>query len=354
MTIEMRANEILGNLHYCAKDMYRRDEMLEEMNELEKEMIDLTFNKEHADQGGLWIRDVEDHFRKLNEENGGIADDELQQFVSDCIDFTNYRKGIISGYKGEEMTFKKLEELTVENRVLRNIELTDGNNRTELDAVVLTHKGAWLIEIKNTRRDIFIDEHGQYYRTGEFLRWDSDIGYKMRIKSELLAKLIHEKGYDIPIRCILLFSNNRIQVQNKYRELTTCFLSQLNHLIGETTANDVLTTTEMEKLAEDIGGIIGTDQFPIKTDVTKMKRDYAVLMAKLEAANEQTTAAEKAAAEDIQPEEPEMTEVVKPIRHPVRDWLKCIVRNPYVRGSAGTAAAAGLLMIVRTAIKSRL
>lgn len=70
--------------------------MLPEMNGLEKEMINLTFNQDHADQGGLWIRDVEDHLTKLNEENGGIASEELQQFVTDCIDFTNFRKGILN------------------------------------------------------------------------------------------------------------------------------------------------------------------------------------------------------------------------------------------------------------------
>ena len=43
MTAEMRMNEILSNMHYCSKDLYRRDEMLPEMNGLEKEMIHLTF-----------------------------------------------------------------------------------------------------------------------------------------------------------------------------------------------------------------------------------------------------------------------------------------------------------------------
>ena len=354
MTAEMRMTEILNNMHCCAKDLYRRDEMLPEMNGLEKEMINLTFNQDHADQGGLWIRDVEDHLTKLNEENGGIASEELQQFVTDCIDFTNFRKGIISGYKGEEVTFNKLNELKIENRVLHNVELSDGSVRTELDAIVLTHRGAWIVEIKNTRKNVFIDEHGQYYRTGEYLRWDSDIGQKMRVKTGLLAKWLHDQEYDIPIKCIVLFSNNRIEVQNKYKQLTTCFLSQLNHLIEGNTADEVLETEEINELAERIDSIVGTDQYPIKTDVAKMKRDYAALMAKLEMANEAVAAAEEAVVEDTQPVTPGATEVVKPARHPVLDWLRNIARNPYVRGSAGTAAAAGLIMIVKTAVKSRL
>ena len=162
------------------------------------------------------------------------------------------------------------------------MELSDGSVRTELDAIVLTHRGAWIVEIKNTRKNVFIDEHGQYYRTGEYLRWDSDIGQKMRVKTGLLVKWLHDQGYDIPIKCIVLFSNNRIEVQNKYKQLTTCFLSQLNHLIEGNTADEVLETEEINELAERIDSIVGTDQYPIKTDVAKMKRDYAALMAKLE------------------------------------------------------------------------
>jgi len=352
MTAEMRMNEILNNMHYCSKDLYRRDEMLFEMNGLEKEMINLTFNREHADQGGLWIRDVEDHLTRLNEENGGIASEELEQFVTDCIDFTNFRKGIISGYKGEEMTFNKLSELKIENRVLRNVELSDESAKTELDAVVLTPKAVWIVEIKNTKKDIFIDEHGQYYRTGEYLRWDSDIGYKMRMKSELLAKLLHNEGYDVPIKCVVLFSNNRIEVQNKCKQFTTCFLSQLNYLIEENMGEAVLKTTDMNELAAKIGSIVGTDTFPIKTDVKKMKRDYATLMAKLEMANElaTTTDDEPVVDDDIQPEVPDMKEA-KSKRHPVLEWVGRIARNPYVRGGAGSIAAAGLIMLVKTAIK---
>lgn len=351
MTAEMRMNEILDNMHYCTKDLYRRDEMLSEMNGLEKEMIHLTFNREHAEQGGLWIRDVEDHLIRLNEENGGIANEELEQFVKDCIDFTNFRKGIISGYKGEAMTFSKLNELRIENRVMRNVELSDGTAKTELDAVVLTNKGVWIVEIKNTKKNIFIDEHGQYYRTGEYLRWDSDIGYKMRMKSELLAKLLHDEGYDVPIKCIVLFSNDRIEVQNKYKRFTTCFLSQLNCLIEESVGETVLSTTEMDELAAKIDSIVGADTFPIKTDIEKMKRDYATLMAKLEMANElAATTDEESVVDDIQPEVPEMKEATSK-RHPVLDWFGRIARNPYVRGGAGSIAAAGLIILVKTAIK---
>lgn len=247
------------------------------------------------------------------------------------------------------MTFNKLSELQIENRVLRNVELSDGSAKAELDAVVLTPKSVWIVEIKNTKKNIFIDEHGQYYRTGEYLRWDSDIGYKMRMKSELLAKLLKNEGYEVPIKCIVLFSNNRIEVQNKYKQLTTCFLSQLNTLIEENIGETVLKTMDINVLATKIDSIVGTDTFPIKTDIEKMKRDYATLMAKLEIADELVSTTDDE-PDIIQHQEASEMYDITSRRKSFLEWVGGITRNLYVRASAGSIAA-GLAILIKTAIK---
>ena len=351
MDINVRMNEIMNDLHSCKEELYRRDELLPELTELENEIVSLTFNKRHVEEAQLQIWDVEDHLEEMNQENGGIATEELQAFKADCKDFVNYIKGIKSGYRGEEWTFKKLEGLKVPNRVMKNVQLSNEKYRSELDAIVLTHKGAFIVEIKNTKRDIFIDENGQYFRTGEFLKWDSDIGFKTKIKTLLLKEVLNEEGFDIPITTVVLFSNSKIQVQNKCPQLKTCFLKQLNYLIEDFESEDVLTDRDMDSIAERIEKIVGTDLFPIKTDVAKLKKDYAALMAKLELANELTaTVDETIVDDDIKPEVPETKEATTR-RHPVLDWFGRITRNPYVRGGAGSMAAAGLVMLIKAAIK---
>ena len=59
--------------------------------------------------------------------------------------------------------FRKLEYLNSPNIVLRNIELSDGALRSELDAIVITPKCLTIVEVKNTGKDIFIDENGNYF-----------------------------------------------------------------------------------------------------------------------------------------------------------------------------------------------
>ncbi len=351
MNMNERVQEIMNELRGCSKELYRRDELLPELTELENEIVNLTFNKRHGEEAQFLLWDVEDHLAEMNRQNGGIATKELQAFKMDCKDFVNYIKGIKSGYKGEEWAFKKLEGLKVDNRVMKNVQLSNEKYRSELDAIILTHKGAFIVEIKNTKHDIFIDEDGYYYRTGEFLQRDSNIGFKAKIKEILLKNILTDEGFDIPVTTIVLFSNHKIHVQNKCPQLRTCFLKQLNYLIEDFDSEDVLTERDMDSIAERVNRIVGTDLFPIKTDIAQLKKDYAVLMAKLELANELTTTADESIVEgDRQPEMPDIKEA-KRKRHPVQEYIYKIVHNPYVRGGAGSMAAVGLIMLIKNAIR---
>ena len=62
MTKENRIKEILSLMQSFKKETYHKDELLPEYFELQKEMINLTFNDNHAENGKLRIWDVENHF----------------------------------------------------------------------------------------------------------------------------------------------------------------------------------------------------------------------------------------------------------------------------------------------------
>lgn len=83
MTKENRIKEIISAMQSFSKDAYHKEELLPEYLELQKELINLTFNDSHAENGKLRIWDVENHLEKLNEECGHIADEELNVFKED-------------------------------------------------------------------------------------------------------------------------------------------------------------------------------------------------------------------------------------------------------------------------------
>ncbi|MBQ6416842.1 MAG: hypothetical protein IJJ65_11405, partial [Butyrivibrio sp.] len=55
-----------------------------------------------------------------------------------------------------------------------------------------------IIEVKNTAKNIFLDENGDYFRTGEYLRWDCNIAEKMTLKE---GSCRTKNGVTAPFSC---------------------------------------------------------------------------------------------------------------------------------------------------------
>ncbi len=281
-----RISEIVNNMTSFTKGQYTKEETFNELLRLQDDLVKQTFNDEHADAAGLKIWDVENHLEKMNENLGHVADAELFEFKSGCKYVCNEIKARISGNRGEAKVFFHLDNLSIRNIVLKNIELSYGDNKTEIDALVITEKAIYIIEVKNPHRDIFISEEGHYYRIGEFLKYDSNIGEKMEIRESIISSMLAKNGIEHkPIRKIIVFTNDRIEVQNKYKGLTVCFLSQLKHIISNDHNNETIDEYEMLKITSIIDEVRTNDQYVFEFDVNQFKNTYAQLMVKLEEAS---------------------------------------------------------------------
>ena len=325
-----RVNEIMEAMKSFSKDRYRKCELLTEMLEFQHEMVELTFNGEHASTANLKIWDIEKHFEQLNQDCGNVADEELQRFKVDSKKLRNLIKAEVSGNRGEEKAHKALQNIHSKSIILRNVELSDGNRRTELDDVVITPGIVTIVEVKNTAKNIFIDENGDYYRIGEYLKRDCNIAKKMALKEELLKKVFVVRGTkDIQIRSIVVFTDNRIEVQNKYSGISTCFVSQLPYIIDGFRDKTNMSEEEMEHIAGLIKEAECKEAYPFDFDIVQYKMNFAVLMAVLEEAS--------ATAEELEHEH----EVVVIEKKSVRSILKNVFRSRYVGyvGSAVVAAA---------------
>lgn len=160
MNIESRKAEIINTLTSCSKATYTKEELLPEMLSLQKEMLEITFSKDHAELANLRLWDIERHLDQLNDECCGVATEELERFKLQAKDVCNLIKAEFSGNRGEFKAFRTLEYLRVPHTVLKNVEFNDENGSTELDAVVITPNGITIVEVKNTSKTIFIDEQG--------------------------------------------------------------------------------------------------------------------------------------------------------------------------------------------------
>lgn len=289
--VTKRIEEIINGMESFKNDTYQKKELCDEMFALQKDLVKQTYGVDCENLNELRIWDVEKYYEQLNEQCGNIAQDELNRFKEGSKKICNLIKAEISGKRGEYKAFKALEFLGTKNRVLKNVELNDGNSRTELDAVVITTKCVTIVEVKNTSKDIFIDENGNYYRTGDFLKLDSNIAEKMMCKEDLLRKVLDKAGFwYVPIRSVVVFTNNRIEVQNRYHQLRTCFVSQLGYIIDGYRMIEMVMPDDIEKIGDAVNAAECKEAYPFEFDVNQYKLDYATLKATLEQAQDMEAA----------------------------------------------------------------
>ncbi len=273
-----RVNEIMNKITAFEKEMYNRDEKLNELIKLQSEMARITFGDEQAE--GKRFYDISDYYSEKNRTENKGADELVENFRNDCHELVNAIRGEISGRIGEDQTFKRLSYLTSAHSIRKNIEIGDGSKKTEIDALVVTEKAAFIVEVKNTKRDIFIDEAGQYYRTGEYLKWDSDLGAKLAMREAFVRSAAEQAGIkDIKIVKIVVFTNFRISVQNKCREFRTCFLNQLASIIDNYAGEKTMSLTEINNLMDSVDAMTSVSTYATGMDVQKIKRDFAELVA---------------------------------------------------------------------------
>lgn len=336
-----RVNEIVASIKSFGKEKYEKSELLDEMFELQREVVALTFNKDHASIADLKIWDVERHLEQMNQDCGNVADEELKKFKAESKTLCNLIKAEISGNRGEAKAFRMLKFIHSKNTILKNVELKDGDLRTELDAVVITPGAITIIEVKNSSKDIFIDENGDYFRTGEYLRHDCNIAEKMTVREELLRKALVAEGIeDVRIKSIVVFTDNRIEVQNKYSGLRTCFVSQLACIVDGFKDENSYSDEEMETIERAIRAAESKEAYPFDFDVAQYKIDFATVMSILEEASAKEEKEEHK-------EEPVKTEIkVTPW-----DGLKKIFSIKHVGSAAAVAAIALISAVAAGAIR---
>lgn len=282
-----RISEIAASIRSFGRETYHRSEVLPELFSFQQELVNLTFGENAGGSLKLW--DVESRLERLNEEYGHPADEELRRFQRGSRAVSNLMKSEISGNRGERMVFRIIDGLMSWNRAVKNVELDDGGLRTELDEVVITTKCVFIVEVKNTRRDIFISEDGGYYRTGEYSSFDCNIREKTEVKERLLRKVLEQSGViNANIQTVVVFTNSGIQVRNRLKGLKVCFLGELRYIIDEYSGDDIYTDDDMNRMESGIEYARVREYYPLKqVNIRQVKLDFAALMAALEDAEMQ-------------------------------------------------------------------
>jgi len=188
----------------------------------------------------------------------------------------------IMGVKND-IQFKTFTEKGFPRELLDNIELSKGDHKTEIDFIVITQKAIYILEVKNTQKDVKIDEAGNLIKVGYSEVFEKPLAENMNEKEYLVRSILEEAGYkNLKIISLVVFANSRINVENNYKHLEHCFLGSLPKIIDGNEDDYLYTIKNISKMAKEISFAEQKEKYVPSFDVESYKVAYAKLIAKIE------------------------------------------------------------------------
>lgn len=166
----------------------------------------------------------------------------------------------MSGVKAESRIFETLQYLSRHNaKIFANVYLSNGQEETEVDDIVLTDAGIVVLEVKKTSSDVTISPEGRLVKAGSECYDKIPLGENMirkrRLLKEALEKAINEKDLDIPVvidsRIVFTTPGDKfIRVNDQYHKERYCFRSNLNPILEAYDGGCHYNDSQIEQLSE--------------------------------------------------------------------------------------------------------
>ena len=255
------------------------------MEDLQVAMSRAVFNTDHAET--CTMKDCGNHIRELARERGLENNDTVQAALKDMEFIGREIAAARSGASGERAVEKALRYVERKKVTLPNVILSEGDDKTELDQIVLTSNGILILEVKNYKSDVTIAETGLVYGVNRKRCSDKSLGDQMNLKRYLLrTKMERELGeHNIPvhIESRVVFSNPSIEVADHYGLEKYCFTAKLPQEIERFTSDVEYSPEEMKILATVIQSIAEDESvYDIGFDYDRIKETFANALVLLE------------------------------------------------------------------------
>lgn len=276
--------EKLNGLGTKQNTMYTNQEIIDHLTELQGAMARGVFEKTHAEN--LRERDIMIHFEALAKEYSLDETSTYIRFKSNMSELGYTIGSFIKGMNGERIAKRALKLLSYDKgiRILYNVQLEDEDAQAEYDAIVITPYGMFVIEVKNWGVPMTVASNGLLARND-----DSGIVYdipgRMSVKEALLKEYLQElfpKNY----HNMLLFSNERAQVQNNYHQIFISYGGGISYEIKSyDKGGNTLTEEQVTKIADTILANHKEQRTLCSVKCEEIIADYAKLMVQIEAAS---------------------------------------------------------------------
>lgn len=163
-----------------------------------------------------------------------------------------------SGRRGERQLFKSIRHMDGNNIVFCNLPVRYKRGRSELDMLVISHKGIIIVEVKNHSGTIQGSwkadkwQQRKYYKNGQNTSLEMENPIKqMRRQRDIVKSILSAAGEEIWIDTVLYFSSANAKLRLNLRENDYVCLGsrELLNFLNNYDRGEVISKIQMEKYA---------------------------------------------------------------------------------------------------------
>ena len=271
----------LASLGPASNGTYTNQEIVDQLKELQnaiaREVCGVEDSMMRADD---IVRVVEERVTNLGLQDSAC----FASFKQDMMDLGREIALTISGLNGEMKGFRALKPLEFDNdtHVLRNICLKSDDGETEIDAVVLTPYGIFIIEMKGCRKPVVITEDG-FFQKVDNPDYQYPLGERMCCKETLLREAAGA-GPDVPIYQALFLVNDS-EITDRFGKIMTANRNTIVYKIRSyAKESEHLSGDRVSQLVDRIESSRIEAKYPCSLDCERLIENLADLMDQIESA----------------------------------------------------------------------
>ncbi|RGR37809.1 nuclease-related domain-containing protein [Collinsella sp. AF25-2LB] len=261
---------------------YTNAEILDRLKSLEGLLLERVFETSYSES--LRTYDLIDHLRSKAHDLGLEGEDTYAALIQDLEKLSSTIGGLINGKRGELLAAKSLKCLRGDSLLLSNIALPNGDSFEEYDQVLIARSGVYVIEVKNYRNDVVIDDGG-ILRCGPR---SYNVGERMREKMHALWDAIQFSSdgcmSEEDVNGMLLFVNNEASVTDFFHRVPVMRCGQIVYSIEDANrCEEKLSWEDMVRIKSVLLARKTAAEFPMPLDENRVKSELEDFLDLVEA-----------------------------------------------------------------------
>lgn len=164
-----------------------------------------------------------------------------------------------SGLRGEKQLYRVAKKLSGNNIIIRNLPIRYKKGRSELDLMVISHRGVIIVEVKNHSGTISGSWKSEkwtqkkFYRDGKNSSSEMENPIKqMRRQRDIVKSILSASGENVWVDTVLFFSspNAKLRLNLRENDYVCASSAELYHFLEKYDCGETLSKTHMNKIAD--------------------------------------------------------------------------------------------------------